>query len=78
MHTVLGHFYLDIEFWPHFCFFLVWSISPILQLTFLEYVLCKTNSFGGICHVTVTFLVFFKVREFCKMVREIRKSSKVR
>ena len=28
MHTILGH--LDIDFWPHFSFFRVWSISHIL------------------------------------------------
>ena len=33
------------------------DISPILQLTFLKCVLCLTNFFGGIRHVTVTFLV---------------------
>ena len=32
----------------------------LLQLTFLICVLCLTNSFGGIRHVTVTFLVVFK------------------
>ena len=57
MHTILGHFDLDIDFWPHFLVYRVWSISPILQLTFLKCVLCLTNSFGGIRHVTVTFLV---------------------
>ena len=57
MHSILGHIYLDIDFWPGFKVFRVWSISPILQLTFLECVLCYTNSFGGIRHVTVTFLV---------------------
>ena len=55
--TILGHFDLDIDFWPHFQVYRVWSISPRLQLTFLKSVLCLTNSFGGIRHVTVTFLV---------------------
>ena len=59
MRTILGHFDFDIDFWPHFQVYRVWSISPILQLTFLKCVLCLTNSFGGIRHVTVTFLVFF-------------------
>ena len=57
MHAIFGHFYLDIDFWPHFQIFCVWSISPLIQLTFLECVLCLTNSFGGIRHETVTFLV---------------------
>ena len=57
VHTILGHFDLDIDFWPHFYVYRVWSISPILQLTFLKFVLCLTNSFVGIRHVTVTFLV---------------------
>ena len=57
MHTSLGHFDFDIDLWPHFLFYCVWSISPILHLTFLKCVLCLTNSFGGIRHVTVTFLV---------------------
>ena len=35
----------------------------ILQLTFLKCVLCLTNSFGGIRHVTVTFLVFFELAD---------------
>ena len=38
-------------------FFRICSISPLLQITFLKCVLCLTNSFWGICHVTVTFLV---------------------
>ena len=38
-------------------FFRVWSISHTLQLTVLKCVLCLTNSFGGIRHVTVTILV---------------------
>ena len=54
--TILGHFDIDIDFWPHFQVYRVWSISPRLQLTFLKSVLCLTNSFGGIRHVTVTFL----------------------
>ena len=33
------------------------GFSSILQLSFLKCVLCKTNSFGGIRHVFVTFLV---------------------
>ena len=57
MRTILSHFDLDIDFWPHFSVYRVWSISPRLQLTFLKSVLCLTNSFGGIRHVTVTFLV---------------------
>ena len=35
----------------------IWSISPIVQITFLKCALCYTNSFGGIRHVTVTCLV---------------------
>ena len=58
MRAFLGHFDLDIDFWPHFSVYCVWSISPRLQLTFLKSVLCLTNSFGGIRHVTVTFLVY--------------------
>ena len=38
--------------------FFVCEAYPILQLTFLKYVLCLTNSYGGIRRVTVTFLVF--------------------
>ena len=57
VHTILGHFDLDIDFWPHFLVYHVCCISSILQLTFLKCVLCLTNSFGGIRHVTVTFLV---------------------
>ena len=57
VRTILGHFDLDIDFLPHFYVYHVRSISPILQLTFLKCVLCLTNSFGGILHVTVTFLV---------------------
>ena len=57
VHTILGHFDLDIDFLSHFWVNRVLSISPILQLTFLKCVLCLTDSFGGIRHVTVTFLV---------------------
>ena len=32
VHTILGHFELDIDFWPHFLVFRVWSISPIPQM----------------------------------------------
>ena len=28
VHTILGHFDLDIEFWSNFKVFGVWSISP--------------------------------------------------
>ena len=52
MHTILSHFDLDIDFWPHYYVF-----RAILQLTFLKCNLWETNSFGGIRHVFVTFLV---------------------
>ena len=67
VHTILGHVDLHIDFWPHFWGFQLWSISPILQLTFLKYVLCKTNSFWGIGHVTVAFENFL-VAYACKFV----------
>ena len=35
VHTILDHFDLDIDFWPHRFF-----MSPILLLTFLKCVLC--------------------------------------
>ena len=54
-HTILGHFDLDIDFWPH--------LSPILQLTFLKCVLCLTNSFGGIRHITLTFLAICNIEK---------------
>ena len=56
-----------VQFWVNltltltsglFSRFIVSPISPRLQLTFLKSVLCLTNSFGGIRHATVTFLVF--------------------
>ena len=74
MHTILGHFDLNIDFWPHFKAFRVWSISPILQLSFHKCVLCFTNSFGGIRYVTVTCLVdiyyfIFRVFRYVKLKR---------
>ena len=72
VHTILGHSDLNIDFWPHFKVFSVWSISPILQLTFHKCVLCLTNSLGGIRNVTVTFLVdiyylIFRVFRYAKL-----------
>ena len=63
MHTILSHFDLDIDFWPHFLVF-----RAILQLIFLKCNLCETNSFGGIRHVFVTFLVFFSRLTLSKYV----------
>ena len=57
VHTILDSFDLDIDHWPHFKDFRLLSMSPILQLTFLKCVLCWTNSFGGISHIAVKFLV---------------------
>ena len=31
MHTILGHFDLGIDFWPHFYVFPVWSISILFS-----------------------------------------------
>ena len=73
MHTILGHFYLDIDFWPHFLVFRVWSIFPIYLLTFLECVLCLTNSFGGIRHVTVTFHVLLKLTLLLFLLHKLRR-----
>ena len=62
-------------------FFRVWSISLILHLTFLECVLCKTHSFGGIRHGTVTFLVqnqfYFKktFQEYYKSIKQFGSRS---
>ena len=79
MGTIFSHFDLDIDFWPHFKVCRVWSISPILQLTFLKCVLCLTNSFGGIRHVTVTFLVCYKILlitiKLCTKFQNPRSSS---
>ena len=57
VHTILGHCVLYADSWPHFYDYRIWGISPILQITFLKCVLCWTNSFGGIRHISVTFLV---------------------
>ena len=52
-------------------------MSFILQLTFLKCVLCLTNSFGGILHVTVLFLVYIICKFFTYKPRHAISSNVV-
>ena len=61
MHTILGHFDIDIDFWSHF---LVFVAIPLYQITKPQMCLMLTNSFGSIHHVTVTFLVSISLYTF--------------
>ena len=56
VHIILGHFDLNIDFWPHSSFSCLEHISYITA-NFPKMCLMLANSFGGIRHMTVTFLV---------------------
>ena len=58
MHTILGHFDLDFDFWPHFKGLTCLEHIFYITANFPQMCLILDQVLGGIRHVTVTLFVF--------------------